>query len=160
MLLDKIAQKNYVGYVSDFVYSESLGQMKCQYEIKKHLTFKNEEAVPQEVRAKMAEALEELKKGYNINTVKVPIDQLKIYDYVRDYCFQAKDAPIVISVEYLKTQLKQDVALVTGDVHSLLYKARKIIPALHPSFHFDWCPKECKSYNTCSFKNVFTTKKK
>jgi hypothetical protein len=159
-LLEKISQKEYTAYVSDFVYSESLGEMKSQYENKKHLTYKHEEAVPQEVRARMSEALEELKKGYNINTVKVPIDQLKVYEYVRNYCFQAKDAPIVLSVEYLKTQLKQDVSLVTGDVHSLLFKARKIIPVAHPSFHFDWCPKECKSYSVCNWKNVFTSKRK
>lgn len=162
-LLEKIgqpAQKDYSAYVSDFVYSESLGEMKCQYENKHHLSYKHTDATPIDVRERMVQAIEDFKKSYNINSVKIPLDQLQIYDRVRHYCFQTKDAPIVLSVEYLNKQLGKEVCLVTGDVNSLYYKAGKIVKTLHPSFHFEFCPKECGSYSMCSHKNRFTSPKR
>jgi hypothetical protein len=112
------------------------------------------------VRERMVQAIEDFKKSYNINSVKVPFDQLQVYDRVRHYCFQTKDAPIVLSVEYLNKQLRKEVCLVTGDVNSLYYKANQIVKTLHPSFHFEFCPKECGSYNVCSHKNRFTSPKR
>lgn len=156
-LLEKIGRKQYSAYISDFVYSESLGEMKCKYESAKHLSYKHEDAVPKDVRERMVQAIEEFKKGYNLNSVQIPLDQLQVYQYVRDYCLQAKDAPIVLSAQYLMRKLKTDVYLVTSDMQSLFYKASKILKTLHPSFHLEYCPKECMLYSTCQWKNRFTS---
>lgn len=155
-LLEKVGKGEYNAWVSDFVYSETLGELKNAFEKRKNLKSFQGEFIPKKEIDKMISAIELFKKIPNIKSAEIPLEQDKIYDRVKTLCIEAKDAPIVISVEQLEKMLSREVYLVTADMHSLFFKVKRLIRPLHPSFHMKQCKTECPSYHRCRWRDKFT----
>lgn len=155
-LLEKIEKGTYTGWVSDFVYSETLGQLKNEFERRKRLKIFNEEFIPKPELRKMIDTIELFKKIPHVKSTTMLIDQRVIYDRVKTLCIEAKDAPVVMCVEYLEKSLSRQVYLVTADMHSLFFKVKRLVRSLHPSFHLIKCKIECPSYYRCHWRDRFT----
>ena len=155
-LLNKIRDGHYDAWISDFVYSETLGEMKNRLEKKKGLKVERREVISKFELARIIETIETFKKTPNLKSITIPLDQMMVYDRVKESCIEAKDAPIVLCVEQMQKKMLRDVYLVTADMHSLFFKARKFVKTLHPSFHMNKCISECLSYYSCNWKNRFT----
>ena len=156
-LLDKIERGHFAAWISDFVYSEVLGELKNRLEKRKGLKVAFRETISRFELARMVSAVETFKKIPNLNSITLPLDQKMIYDRVRNLCIEAKDAPIILCVEELNKKLSKDVLLVTADMHSIFFKAKKIVKTLHPSFHLDKCTPKCRSYYACQWRDKFTS---
>jgi hypothetical protein len=155
-LLDKIEKGDYNAWISDFVYSETLGELKNDYEKKRRLKPFEGEFIPKPALEKMIGTIEDFKKTPNLKSTTIPLDQTMIYDRVRTLCIEAKDAPVVMCVEYLEKTLGRQVYLVTADMRSLFFKVKRLVRPLHPSFHMEECKTECPSYHSCQWRNRFT----
>ncbi len=154
-LLQKIENGRFTAWISDFVYSEALGELKNRLEKKKGLKVAFRETISSFERTTMIQTIETFKKIPNLKSVTIPLDQKLIYTRVKTLCIEAKDAPIVLCVEELAKKISH-VFLVTADMHSLFFKARTV-KTLHPSFHLDKCTSACRSYYNCRWRNRYTT---
>lgn len=154
-LLDKIENGQFTAWISDFVYSEVLGELKNRLEKNKGLKVIFGESISRFELARMIKTIETFKKTPNLKSVTIPLNQKVIYERVKNLCIEAKDAPIVLCVEELEKRISK-IFLVTADMHSLFYKA-KTVKTLHPSFHLDKCTSDCRSYYQCRWRNKFTS---
>jgi len=155
-LIDKVENGDYIAWVSDFVYSEALGELKNRLEKRKGLKVSKGEVISKTELERMIETIETFKKTRHLNSTSVSLNQTMIYDRVKTLCIQAKDAPIVMCVEELEQKLKKNVYLVTADMDTLFFKAKRLVKTLHPSFHMEKCTSLCPSYFSCDWKNHFT----
>jgi predicted nucleic acid-binding protein len=155
-LLNKIRHGDHDAWVTDFVYSETLGEIKNRLEKKKGLKASRREVISKFELARIIKTIEIFKKTPHLESATIPLDQTMIYDRVKESCIEAKDAPIILCVEQLQKKMSGDVYLVTADMHSLFFKAQKFVKTLHPSFHMNRCTSECRSYYSCNWKNRFT----
>jgi len=154
-LLGKVKNGDYTAWISDFVYSETLGELKNRLEKRKGLKVALGEVISRFELDRMIQTIETFKKTPNLKSATFPFDPTIVYERVKASCIEAKDAPIVLAVEELEKSILKEVYLVTADMQSLFFKARKFVKTLHPSFHMEKCVPECLSYYTCRWRNKF-----
>jgi len=150
MLLDQIKSGNYNGWSVDYVLSEVLGELKADIERRKGLTYLKRDALSRLEISELVTTIEMVKKIPNLKIYKTPsINQIEIYDKVKNLCIQAKDALILISAINLQ-QGTGNVVLITRD-ERLLIRGKKEIRTAHPSEYINRCPNNCPTKNICSF---------